>query len=586
MTAFAAIVSLDDRPVHDAVARRDQAVADVLSASTRRPAQALQLGPCTLVMAPLHAWDPERPIVNAGIAAVGDVLFEDHAAVMDRCGLPRSAPALDGVVALVAGAANKLSQWRGEIAFTAWNTIERRLTCVRDPLGIRPVFIGTGPRTIVLSNLLEAVIAHPDIPRTLDQEALVRFLATGSITTTVATPYQHVSLMPEGHRLDLGADGRVTLERYWSPAPPRGRTDRTAGSIMEDYRAVLRDAVSDRIEGKPCTIFLSGGIDSTTLAAVARETSSPLRAATLRFTHATVADEDALAAAVAARLGIPLDVIDADRYGALCGVAAGEAATLVDEPTLGNWRHTIAHAARYSSLAIYGEDGDTLLQTPLWRDLRAVQSWRSLLWESARFVITERRPPHLGLRLRQRARLRPQAAEEVSWLNPPAARIAAAPETRTILGHSPRPLGRTSEVWAKLLKNVPRDFALSISPNVTKQPLTLTMPLMDTRVIEFVESVPPVPWRQNKQLARRAFAHLLPQSVIDRPKTPVRGYYEALVSAWRNLEGPTRVPKAVSECGWVDEAAWQAAVLRGGAFVATAAWRVLILNAWLESNRR
>ena len=586
MTAFAAIVSLDDRPVRDPIPRHEQAVSDVLSAATRRPAQALHLGPCTLVMAPLHSWDPDRPIVNAGIAAVGDVLFEDHAAVMARCGLPRSASALEGVAAVIAGAAAKPSDWRGEIAFAAWNAVERRLTCVRDPLGTRPVFIGAGSRTLILSNLIEAVIAHPDIPRTLDQEALVRFLATGSITTTVATPYQHVSLMPEGHRLDLGADGRVTLERYWSPPPPRRRAARAAGAVLEEYRAVLHEAVSDRIEGKPCTIFLSGGIDSTTLAAVARETSSPLRAATLRFTHATVADEDALASAVAARLSIPMDVIDADRYGALRGMDAGEAAALVDEPTLGNWRHTIAHAARYSSLAIYGEDGDTLLQPPLWRDLRAVQSWRSLLWESARFVIAERRPPHLGLRLRQRARLRQPPSQVVSWLSPPAARIAAAPETRTILGHSPRPLGRTSEIWSKLLKNVPRDFALSISPNVTKQPLTLTMPLMDTRVIEFVESVPSVPWRQNKRLARRAFAHVLPQSVIDRPKTPVRGYYEALVSAWRNLEGPATVPKTLSDLGWIDEAAWQTALLQGDAFAATGAWRVLILNAWLESNRQ
>jgi hypothetical protein len=168
-----------------------------------------------------------------------------------------------------------------------------------------------------------------------------------------------------------------------------------------------------------------------------------------------------------------------------------------------------------------------------------------------------------------------------AWLTPEARRLVEGAEDDRVLGQRPHWIASAADTWLRLLTNVPRDFALTISPEVTRQRLTLTLPLMDSRVVAFVLSVPPVPWRQRKALARRAFAHQLPRAVLSRPKTPLRGYVQALAASWRSTGVREILAPKLSAFGWLDGPEWSHALDTGDLH---AAWRVVILEAWLRDG--
>jgi asparagine synthase (glutamine-hydrolysing) len=580
MSAFAAILSTSGGPVQGS-----EQVAAVLAAAAGRAAAAWQSGACRLISAPFHDWEAATPIHDPrfGIGAVGEVCLENRA----HWARIAEVPADTGDLALAATLTgrtpgSRLPPLTGEYAFAAWDPGERALTCARDPLGIRTLFVAAADGVVVVSNLFSAVMSHPSIPRDVDAAALVRFLAAGSMTRTVATPLSSVRLVPEGHVLTVHQDGATQLRRHWEPPAPSAWRSTDATEVIEGYREVLKIAVRDRVAGRRTTVFLSGGIDSTTLAVTAADCGVSMRAMTFEYHLRPVPEETRLARDVAERLGIPIDVVHADADEPLEAERRGQLPPFpVDEATLSNWRAVLAQAARYSSLAIDGEDGDTLMAPPPWAELAAVQSLPSTAWQSARYLATERQLPHLGLRLRRRLRGEPVSEPWPAWLTPDARRLVRDAEDDRVLGQRPQWLGPAAHAWVSLLTNVPRDFALTICPDVTKQRVTVTLPLMDSRVIAFVLAMPPVPWRQRKHLARRAFADRLPASVIARPKTPLRGYLESMAAQWRATHSDVcRVPRVV-QYGWLDQPAWCDAMRTGDLH---AAWRVLMLESWLGGD--
>jgi asparagine synthase (glutamine-hydrolysing) len=125
-----------------------------------------------------------------------------------------------------------------------------------------------------------------------------------------------------------------------------------------------------------------------------------------------------------------------------------------------------------------------------------------------------------------------------------------------------------------------------ICPEVTRSEAELRCPLLDSRVLQFVVDLPPIPWCQEKRLPRRAYRGVLPDAVISRPKTGVAGSYEALVAEWRASERPHAAAMHPVIARWVDGAMWRQALDSPDAAEVLAAWRVLQLTAWLERPRQ
>jgi len=124
-------------------------------------------------------------------------------------------------------------------------------------------------------------------------------------------------------------------------------------------------------------------------------------------------------------------------------------------------------------------------------------------------------------------------------------------------------------------------FAETIGPEVTRQPLEVRLPILDTRVLRYVFSVPAIPWCQHKQLPRVAYRGILPDQILDRPKTPLAGFYEALVQSWRDRLGGRLPVTSFMPREWIDWAAWHETLSAGCPGDVMMAWHVVQLDAWL-----
>jgi len=596
MTAFAAIAAADAGALTDHVVRR---VGGSLTQATGTPFGTVRCGSCALLLAPLHPSDPPQPVVDrqTGVAVAGQVLLQDRQTLINVLQLATNASDL----AIVAAAFTRwdrdfLEHLSGEYALALWDPKQQALLCARDGLGIRLLYVGQAGRTYVASNLLSGVLAHPGVSRDLDTSRLVAFIAGGRASTATHTVYPAVQALPEGHLLaiHLPADAQTLSRHWWMPAPATLRV-RDRREIPEGYRDVLAVAVADRTRG-PTGMFLSGGLDSTSIAAAARQRSPAdlLHAFTIVCGRLAAVDELSFAAAVAERLGLPLTMIEGDRHEALDAERTGLSLPQpIGEPTLADVRASLGRAAHHSTSALSGEDGDAVFLPPGWRDLRRSESITPVALSAARYAISRRSRPYFGLRLRERlqslAGFPPRQTRIVtpSWLTPGAMELTRQPEPLTLFGLRPTPLPvhpTRSRSQDRLVSTVP-SFAETIGPDVTQQKLELRFPLFDTRVLRYVFSVPPIPWCQHKELARAAFRGILPDRVLDRPKTPLAGFYEALVQSWRDRSAavaPAIRSPLLRE--WIDEPAWQRALGAGDPADVMTAWRVLQLDAWLTER--
>src|SRR5207302_2313964 len=163
---------------------------------------------------------------------------------------------------------------RGMFAVAIWDAPRRRLVLARDRFGIKPLYYREEGGELAFASELRA------LPRgEIDLDAVESFLAFNSIPAPL-TIFREVRKLPAGHVL-LWEGGRVRLERYARPAPALTgdvREDDEA-ELVEELRSRLRDSVrAHLVSDVPVGVLLSGGVDSSFLAALAaEETSEPLR---------------------------------------------------------------------------------------------------------------------------------------------------------------------------------------------------------------------------------------------------------------------------------------------------------------------
>ena len=229
-----------------------------------------------------------------------------------------SAESRDAVLALAAYDAwgdECASKLIGDFAFGLWDLSRRRLLCVRDPLGVRPLYLHVGNERVCFASQLRQVVgALPQTPR-FDLEFVADRLAHGVDRADAAwTPYRGVTRLKPGHRL-IAEKGRVRLERYWEWRP-RGETSvRPHRDYLDQFREIFSDAVGSRTVG-PGRVWsdLSGGLDSSSIVSVAaqRRSASRLRTVSVVFGESTLSDEREWSATVARAHSVERANIDGD----------------------------------------------------------------------------------------------------------------------------------------------------------------------------------------------------------------------------------------------------------------------------------
>jgi asparagine synthase (glutamine-hydrolysing) len=166
---------------------------------------------------------------------------------------------------------------RGMFAIAIWDAAQRRLVLARDRFGIKPLYYRVAGEELAFASELRA------LPRgEIDLDAVEAFLAFNSIPAPL-TIFREIRKLPPGHLL-LWKEGRVHIERFARPVPLEVRNDEEA-ELVEELRSRLRDSVrAHLVSDVPVGVLLSGGVDSSFLAALAaQESSKPLRTFSIGF---------------------------------------------------------------------------------------------------------------------------------------------------------------------------------------------------------------------------------------------------------------------------------------------------------------
>jgi asparagine synthase (glutamine-hydrolysing) len=423
----------------------------------------------------------------------------------------------------------------GDFAFAVWDGPRRRLFCARDHFGVKPFYYATPGGGLAFSNTLECLLAHPAVSGRLNDLAVADFLVFGLNQDLGTTTFADVLRLPPAHTLTWSG-GELRLRRYWSlPADGRLRY-RRAADYVEHFRVLLRQAVADRLRTRRVVVSMSGGLDSTALAATAREVLAgggadfDLRAYTVVWDRLIPDEERHYSGVAAAALGIPVHYLAADGYRPFEGWGRTELRTAepTDEPLVAALFDQVDLVVPYSRVALTGQGADVALYpSPLYlMGLLKKLRWARWLAEVSHFAWSRHRLPPLGLRTQVRAWLgrHRRTVPYPPWLNRGFAarlglrerweRLSRGPHST----HPTRPRAHAAlqaPYWVRLFEG--------LDPGVTRRPVEFRHPFFDRRLLGFLLAVPPLPWFVDKELLRRATLGVLPEAVRLRPKRPLAG---------------------------------------------------------------
>ena len=157
---------------------------------------------------------------------------------------------------------------RGMFAFAIWDTRRQRLFIARDRLGIKPLYYHLTADHLVFGSEIKVVLAHPGINSQFHRAALPEYLAFGYLSGE-ETFYNGIRKLMPGHWMEVDSRGGVDLQRYWDlPITPCDLA-RPESDYIHTYRELLEQAVhSHLMSDVPLGVFLSGGVDSSAVAAL------------------------------------------------------------------------------------------------------------------------------------------------------------------------------------------------------------------------------------------------------------------------------------------------------------------------------
>lgn len=157
----------------------------------------------------------------------------------------------------------------GMFAFAIWDQRRRALFAARDRLGIKPFYYRWDGKSFLFGSEIKAILAYPEVAAEFNQRKLAEYLAFGYITGE-DTLFASVRKLMPGHTLEITERGDLTIERYWDLRMKEDLEPRSAKYYVKTYREILEAAIESHLMSDvPLGIFLSGGLDSSAIAALA-----------------------------------------------------------------------------------------------------------------------------------------------------------------------------------------------------------------------------------------------------------------------------------------------------------------------------
>ena len=503
------------------------------------------------------------------------------------------------------------SRLRGMYGLALWTESKRRLVLARDRMGIKPLYFARRGKDIYFGSELKAILIHPEIDRRLSLAGLDGYLSHNYVPCPW-TLVDGIEKLPPGHWLEW-RDGRIRLEAYWT-LPTAAPRDRSLDSAKEELDHLLQESVREHlISDVPLGVWLSGGIDSSTiLHYAAQASSSRLKTLSISFQGRSF-DESPYIRQVAAQYGTDHQQFDLNPTENLVG-AIEEFAHYSDEPTADAGALPLWFLSKMSktkvTVTLSGEGGDEVFGG-------------YLTYRANHLAQIARKFPPGAIRLALAAvHLWPVSDEKISFeykvkrflegclLPPEQAHIywngtfsqaqkaplvcTALPNTMEALLGELRarlrdPDDLNAYLWFDQKYYLPDDILMKVDRMSMAHAVEVRPPLLDHRIVEFMDSLPArfkIQGSRQKVLVKELMRGKLPAAVLSKHKTGL----DIPTHEW--LRGPLRplmldaIHYGVSEHGDLfNRSAIEACVrdhLERRANLGYHLWGLMILFLWMR----
>jgi asparagine synthase (glutamine-hydrolysing) len=529
------------------------------------------------------------------------------------------------------GLERALGRMVGMFALALWDKAERVLYLARDRLGIKPLYWGACGGHFLFASEIKALRAHPAWTAGVDLEALATYLRFGYVPSPRSI-YTGISKLDPGTFLTLREGGEAEIQRYWDLREITSSTCARQGDLDDTEAAdqlddLLRHAVKGRMAADvPLGAFLSGGVDSSTVAAMMQAQSlRPVKTFSIGFTESAF-DESGEAAAVARHLGTDhteLMVSPADARAVILDLPH-----IYDEPFADASQiptYLVSQlASRRVSVALSGDGGDEMfagynrhrLAAGAWSRLQRVppalrgmaasclRTFPPRLWDmlfalspfKLRHVLTGDRMHKLALVLSSANGADLYGRLVSQWPDPESLVIEDAREGERIWD-DPGLVRDLPDLMARMrymdtVGYLPDDILTKLDRASMAVSLEARVPLIDHRVAEFAAGLPPDMLIRDgcgKWLLRQVLHRYVPEKLVTRPKTgfgvpldswlrgPLRDWAEGLLSRSRLKEEGFFAPAPVRRA-WKEH-------LSGRRNHQHKLWAVLMFQAWRTDER-
>jgi len=491
-----------------------------------------------------------------------------------------------------------LDRFRGMFGFMIWDSREKQAFAARGLLGEKPLYYAMAGDVLIIASEIKAIIASDMIHPRLSLRAVDAYLATGYVLPDRSI-YENVSLLPPGHYMQWKS-GLIAVRRYWEPRFLNRPI--SIGDASEKLQFLLKQSVRRQmVSDVPVGAFLSGGLDSSTIIALAQEEAG---AAVETFTASfgTYINESRYARLVADKYQTRHHEIDLGDPP--IGELFERMASIYDEPFADSSNiptYLISqYARRFVKVVLSGDGGDELFGGYCWyAPLAASENITStrLQWLVLRMlsrVVGDRIDrlrtysiaaglaykgddiwsrsvlfnQHLGIDERRRL-----------WDGRSQGVFASVPDEKYIPPSSVRGIDRS--FYFDLTTYLPGDILVKVDRAAMANGLETRLPFLDRDVVEFALSLPAtlkMEGEQTKVILRKAFSEYWPAELATRKKLG----FSVPVHMWLRRPDMQALAKRVFRknsalrCLLPGIDPHQASILRHST------WILLALGVWLE----
>jgi asparagine synthase (glutamine-hydrolysing) len=492
----------------------------------------------------------------------------------------------------------------GMFAFALWDTRRRTLLLARDRMGEKPIFYHHDPNTgrLAFASELKALLCDQTLSREISVTALDDYLTYGYIPAD-GSIIRGVAKLPPAHRL-LWHDGKIRTEPYWDVA--FGEEEITDEEVwIAELKLRLHESVRMRLRSDvPLGVFLSGGVDSSAVAAFASQISGrPIKTFSVGFEERDF-DELKFARQLADRYGTDHhEIIVRDRdVSVMTDIAYHLDEPLADPSALPTY-YVCREARRHVSVCLSGDGGDELFAGyPRYRqrpDYRLIDRLGKFGIRHIAGLAAAGVPDHVrGRGYLQRVSL--QGADRYlahcSEFMPDQRRALLRPEFAACVHDRPwlfEPFFRDGKSLVSTLQHVdqktylPDDILVKVDRMSMQNSLEVRVPFLDHALIEFVNRAA-AHWKLrrgiSKYVLKRMLRPLVPTELLARRKMgfgiPIKQWFRGRLDTFAHdlLLGPD-----ARNAHWLEPVAVRRVLRdhrRGGRDLGRRIWTLLIFELW------